>query len=242
MNMNTNEITTGQTAELIALFAKKMPLDMSSDVAQGWIENPDGFERTIRMNLLPPAATYEIAPIPRDWSKFYKKYFGIVADFSAIRIPAKVAGFDRLIVVAEGVSINQVYETGKKNFGSWKWCGGDIESNMRVEERGPVKTVYAIWIRNGQEADDDLKNLSAEMIAERKIDTENLLERLLHGFKFWSETKTHLDIETITLCASSRYAGGHVPDVSRLNDGDVRVCRCGPQRADPRLRARRAGR
>ncbi len=181
----------------------------------------------------------EYGAILHDWSKFYKKYFGIVADFSTIRIPAKVVGFDRLIIVAEGLSINQVYETGKKNFGSWKWCSGDIESNMRVEERGSVKVSYAIWVRNGQEADEDLKNLSAEMV-DRPQDTENLLERLIHGFKFWSETKEHLDIETVTLCASSRYADGGVPGVLRSDVGGVGVDRYGRRLAISCLRARRA--
>lgn len=182
----------------------------------------------------------EYGAVLRDWSKFYKKYFGIMADFSTARIPAKVAGFDRLIVIVEGISINQVYETGKKNFSSWKWCSDDIESNVRPEERGLVKLAYAIWVRNGQEADDDLKNMPAEMIDEQKIDTENLLERLIHGFKYWSETKTHLDIETVTLCASSRYSDGGVPYVLRRDWGGVSVRRSDVRSQDPNLCARRA--
>ncbi len=184
----------------------------------------------------------EYGTILRDWSKFYKKYFGITADFSTIRIPAKVIDLDRLIVIVEGISINQVYETGKKNFGSWKWCSADIESNMRPEERGQVKATYAIWVRNGQEADDDLHDMSAHMIAGQKIDTENLLERLVHGFKYWSETKTHLDIKTVTLCASSRCSVGYVPCVGRCGRGDVDVNYYGVRRRPPGLRARRAGR
>ncbi len=182
--------------------------------------------------------TREYGAILRDWSKFYKKFFGITADFSTIRIPAKVQGLDRLIVIAQGVSINQVYETGKKNFTSWKWCNGDIESKMRPEERGSVKAAYAIWVRDSQEADEDLQNLSAEMV-ERPQDTENLLERLVHGFKYWSETKQHLDVRTVTLCASSRYADGFVPKVNRNNDGDVNINRYDPSNRNPNLRARR---
>lgn len=176
------------------------------------------------------------------WTIFYHTYFGLTTDLSGIRIPAKKDGFDRLIVVAKGMSINLVYETGKKNFGSWKWCGDeDLESQMQESERGLVKESYAFWVRDNQEADEDLKNWSAQMIAnsKEKIDTENLLERLLHGFKYWSETRNHLDISTITLCASSRCVDGYVPFVARDCVGCVDVDGYAPGFRRGALRARR---
>ena len=179
----------------------------------------------------------------QSWVSFYHTYFGLTTDLSGIRIPAKKDGFDCLIVVARGMSINLVYETGKKNFRSWKWCGDeDLESQMKESERGPVKESYAFWVRDNQEADEDMKNQSAQMIADskEKIDTENLLERLLHGFKYWSETKNHLDISTITLCASSRYVDGDVPGVDRDDDGLVFVDGFVPEDRYDDLRARRA--
>jgi hypothetical protein len=178
-------------------------------------------------------------PLLQDWADFYKKYFGLTLDLSGVRISEKVEGFDRLIVVAVGMSINLVYETGKKNFNSWKWCNGDLETKVRKCERGKVKAAYAFWVRDNREADDDLKNTSALMIEDQEIDTENLLERLLHGLKYWSETSEHLDVHTITLCASSRGVGGLVPGVFRFDDGGVYVCGCEPGRRDAYLRARR---
>ncbi len=179
-------------------------------------------------------------PLLQSWVDFYFKYFGLVIDLSGVKIPDKKEGFDRLIVVAAGMSINLIYDTGKKNFSSWKWCDDDLESKMRESERGTVKVPYAFWVRDNQEADEDLKNTSALMIEEQKIDTENLLERLLHGFKYWSENKQHLDVGTVTLCASSRSADGDVPRVARDYDGLVRVHRYVPQYRVAGLRARRA--
>ena len=99
-------------------------------------------------------------------------------------------------------------------------------------------TVRTNHSRDGDE--DILKELSAETILERKIDTESLLERLLHGFKFWSEKKKHLDVKSVTLCASSRYSDGGVPSVDRDSDSDVDVGRHGARCSDPAFRARRA--
>ncbi|HEU0080698.1 MAG TPA: hypothetical protein VFQ72_01570 [Candidatus Paceibacterota bacterium] len=175
-----------------------------------------------------------------DWRKFYVVRLGFDVDMAGVRIPARVKGFDRLIVVPQGISVNQVYEKGKVCFPSWKWCDDDLESVMRELERGGAKETYAIWVRDGREADKDLRKMSAEDIAERKIDTESLLERLLHGFKYWSETGKHLDERSYTLCASSRFADGFVPRVLRSSFGRVCVYWFDVRRADPSLGARRA--
>src|SRR3989344_1892586 len=155
--------------------------------------------------LVPLSVTSNI----ESWKAFYRKFFNFTVDLTNVQVPERIEGFDRLIIIAKGLSINQVYETGKKNFSSWKWCDGDIESQMQDSERGMVET-YTLWVRNEQEADKDLLGKSAEDI-ENPQDTETLLERLLHGFKYWSETREHLDRKTYTLCASSRCSDGFVP-------------------------------
>lgn len=174
-----------------------------------------------------------------DWADFYKKFFGIDLDMTGVKIPFHIEGFDRLIIVAGGVSINQVYEKGKENFSSWKWCDDDLESKMQESERGETKTSYAIWVRDEREADKDLLGKSA-LDVKRPKDTESLLERLLHGFKYWSETGGHLDVRTYTLCAGSRYSDGDVPGVSRDGGGVVCVGGCDPQGRDGGIGARRA--
>ncbi|MEK7607388.1 MAG: hypothetical protein AAB484_00475 [Patescibacteria group bacterium] len=234
------KITTGQVAEMIAMFAKKLPFDMPKAIAQKWIDDPDSFESTIALALGANDTSCSDSSDQIDgWKTFYKKFFNIDLDMTGVKIPAKVEGFDRLIIVAKGVSINQVYEIGKKNFPSWKWCDGDIESQMQASERGKVKETYAIWVHDEQEADKDLLGKSAEDIKNPQ-DTENLLERLLHGFKYWSETGEHLDRKTYTLCVASRYSAGDVPYVNRYDDGDVSVGRFNPQIRNAFIGARRA--
>lgn len=161
------------------------------------------------------------------WVEFYKKYFNLDLKMTKIKIPDHTEGFDRLIIIAKGISINQVYETMQASFPSWKWCVSELEEEIQVSQRGEVKKTYAIWARDIEGIDKDLKHISAEKV-ERPMDTENLLERLIHGFKYWAETGTHLDSGTYTLCASSRYICGDVPRVRLIGVSDVGVGKCSP--------------
>lgn len=173
-----------------------------------------------------------------DWQSFYKKFFDVGVDLSAVRVPKDL---DRTLMFPKGISINLVVKAHiDRNITFWKYTESDLESVMRESERGLTKAAYAIRVRNCQEADKDLKNLSAEMIAAQNIDTESLLERLIHGLKYFDETGKHLDVENITLCARSRYSVGFVPDVRRNSGGDVFVYGCSVRRSLPDLRARRA--
>ena len=79
------------------------------------------------------------------------------------------------------------------------------------EERDPRKGAYAIWIRDMVEADENLKNISADSIKARGLTTETLTERLLQELVCWHETKKRLDVQNITLCSGSRYRDGYVP-------------------------------
>ena len=95
------------------------------------------------------------------------------------------------------------------------------------EERDPRKGAYAIWIRDTVEADENLKNISADSIKARGLTTETLTERLLQELVCWHETKKRLDIQNITLCSGSRNRVGRVPSVHWCrHDGWVHVSYC----------------
>lgn len=151
-----------------------------------------------------------------DWQSFCKTFFGLDVDFSGIRIPERRPGFDRLLFIAQGLTPNLVCEACRQSFPCWRYTE-DLDSAVSFNERATAEP-YAIWVRDMQEADDELKNLSANQIKERGTNTETLTERLVHGLKYWSETKKHLDERNITLCAGSRYRSGDVPRVRW--DGD----------------------
>ena len=192
-------------------------------------------------HLLSPKASVPVVTTPsvrrllRSWSKFYHRYFGIQPDFSGLMIPPRPEGFDFLIVVLKGITSNLVYAVMSSHFQCWKsWDNLDSIKS----DRDSTQT-YAIWVRNRQEADEELKNLSVNKIQEMGLKTETLPERLLHGFKFWDESHIHLDVRNITLCAGSRDSYGNVPVVN-WDVSKVRVCWYFPADASVFLRARSA--
>ncbi len=234
-----------------ARFATKLgSIEAPHDLVDAFLKEGDShpfYQAIIEYFASKPSVIQDLTPWTvsalMNWRDFYQKYFGIDLDTTSIRIPEKVNGFDRLVVIAKGVRLNQVWNIYKdREIPTWQWWSGSLENAMQESERGSVKRSYAFWVRDSQEADDEMKNISAEMIAngEEKIDVENLLERLVHGLKFWDETKKHLDVNNITLCASSRYADGLVPFVGRLDGSRVFVGGYDPSYRYSCLRARQA--
>ena len=248
--MNANIATPGMCLSAGARFATKLgSISASHDLVDAFLKEGDShsFYQVILEHFTPKASKTQsltpwVAAALANWGDFYQKFFGIDLDVTAIRIPEKVDGFDRLIVVAKGIRLNQVWNAHEeREIRTWKWWSGSLEKAMQESERGPVKESYAFWVRDVQEADEEMKNLSAQMIADspKKIDTETLLERLVHGLKFWDEIEKQLDVNNITLCASSRYADGAVPEVY-WRDDNVLVRGYYPSYRNPYLRARQA--
>lgn len=173
--------------------------------------------------------------IRTEWQDFYARILGIEVDFSEVQIPEHKPEFDRVLIIAHGLLISRALEACE--FPHWCYWD-DPDSAITVDERSAVNSPpYAIRVRDCVEADDDLKGLSAENIEERGIKTQTVLERVLHELKFFDETKQHLDIKNITLCAGSRGSDGFVPDVYWFS-GKLFLSWSHPQIVDPNLRAR----
>jgi hypothetical protein len=103
----------------------------------------------------------------------------------------------------------------------------------------PVKTSRSF--KNVQEADEELKNKSAEDLQRQGIECITLRERLIMELLYFKETGKHLDVDNITLCAGSRAQRGGVPGVRwDGDDGELSVFWYYPQFASGRLRARAA--
>lgn len=238
-------ITTGQVTELIALFAKKLPLSMPKGTAQKWIENPDDFAAIISEALLPKESAFRtgmdlynnIEKQFKGWQNFYTKFFGLTPDLSGVIIPAHVEGFDRLVIVAQGISLNQVWEVCREQFDCWKYISFGLESVMQESECGPAQATTARWFRDRVEADEEMKSLSARQLTEQNIAGITLMEYLLLELKYFSETGKHLDIKNWTLCSGSRYSDGTVPYVG-WRGGRLRVDWYGLGTRDDSLRSR----
>ena len=145
----------------------------------------------------------------RDWQTLYRQEFGIEIDISKIRIPKRVPGFDRLIVVAPGLTPEKIFSVLKKRMDVWKYAD-DLDT---VKSDRKTDRAYAIWVRDRQEADEELRNKSANDFAKEQINGITLEERLLLELKYFLETGKHLDEKNWTLCAGSRNSDGDVLDV-----------------------------
>lgn len=203
--------------------------ELSSEQVQAIIEhrNPFAVERSVSPSALGIAEAQLAA-----WHTLYQER-GI--ELGEILIPERKPCFDRLIVVAARLTNNQVYAWCEQKFGCWRYQG---DLNTITSERSP-KRAYAIWVRERVEADEELKNLSANQLEKKKVSGITLLERLLYELKYFAETGKHLDVENFTLCAGSRCSDGNVPRVGwRSGRREVGVSWCGPDRARDGLRAR----
>lgn len=218
----------------MCLWFKEPGKGLSLDQLQLFIEHRNPFAKaTVKL-----ADAFEA--IRRDWETFYKDVFGLVVDFSALRIPKCPGTGWRLIIIAMGIGPELAYQISKQIFGkAWKYHDASLDVVIVKNERSNKDGAYAIWVCDGQEADEVHKNKSANQIEAEKLFTETGLERLVHGLKYFKETGKQLDVKTITLCSGSRYYDGSVPRVYWNSGYDkLYVYWCNPGSAHDRLRAR----
>ncbi len=153
------------------------------------------------------------------WVRLYHEVFGIELDPSTVRIPERERGSDRLIVIAKGMTPGTIFAVMARLFPSWKYVG-DLDLDV-ISVRTAKDGSYAVWCRDRPEADTENRNQAARAFSQE--DCLTLEERLLYEICYFRETGKHLDVESFTICAGSRYRDGDVPRVYRDDDGDVSV-------------------
>src|SRR3989338_3173881 len=151
-----------------------------------------------------------IEEILADWARFYKEVFCLDLDFSGVIIPERKPGFDRLLVIAQGMTHQRLFDKCKELFPSWKYTDKNLDEIIK-SDRASQSGHYAIWVRDRVEADEENKNLSADDLKKRNSAEITFEERMLYELKFFKETGKHLDIKNWTLCAGSRDSDGNVP-------------------------------
>lgn len=160
-----------------------------------------------------------------DWTEFYKVHYGITVDLSAVPLPPITQGFGWGVVVVPGITVQQVFNNWeKKGVTASKYTDKSLDEviSREKDERNADKGPYISWCRDRRAADEELKNLSANQIAQRGLKTMTLLERELLGEWYHTKTGDHLDPDTYTNCTGSRYSDGDVPDVD-FHDGSSKV-------------------
>jgi len=194
---------------------------------------PEGFFAGKKEKL-----TGELSETIKQWQEFYQETFKITPDFSKLEIPEKREGFDKLLVIAKGMTPQKLFNQCKELFPAVKYTEDDLDKVI-TSDRHAKKESYAIWIRDRLEADKELKDLSADVIKKQGLVTETLEERLIQELEYFKRTNEHLDKETTTLCAGSRYADGSVPSV-HWHVGHLKVGWNGIVTHDDHWRAREA--
>jgi len=76
----------------------------------------------------------------------------------------------------------------------------------------PPKKITTRYFKKTVEADENLKNKSADDLGKKGIEGITLRERIIMELQYFNETGEHLDIINITLCSGSRRSDGDVPD------------------------------
>jgi hypothetical protein len=202
----------GQLREILATLVQTVPGELSSYDAQRIIENKgwligevqDLF--TLRKLLLD------------EWVQFYREVFGIEVIFSNLKIPKRLPGFTRLLVVAKGLTLKRMLEVSKKHYAvddspSGRYYYGDQETRG-THDRLPSEA-YAVWVRD--QVDPELKytDFHPRLLKDRGVQGITLLEHLLFHLKYFRETGGLLDRNgTSTLCFGSRDAYGCITSVS----------------------------
>ena len=190
------DFTAGQIHEMLVTLGKAgFSPEMAAIVANAKFDKAEEI-----VGLFP------FGELPEDiarWQKFYCDYFWIKMNFINLYIPRRPASDWRLLIMVDLLLEEIAWKYRELKIPYWQYYNDldvEIVRNDRTAQSGP----YAIWVRDRQEADEELKNLSASKLAEMKISTETLAERMIHGLTYYLETGQHLDIKNITLCGGSR--------------------------------------
>ena len=105
------------------------------------------------------------------------------------------------------VKTSEIIEECKKLFPVWTY------KDITDKEFPPPKKQTTRYFKKNVEADEDLKNLSADDLKEKGEKGITLRERLIMELDYFKETGKHLDIRSSTLCSGSRDSDGGVPIV-----------------------------
>lgn len=161
------------------------------------------------------------------WRSFWKELGIKNPDFAGIRAFVEHPGFRPLILPKnELITAQYLYDCCLERF---RCCKHYKDSLDNVKNDRDSMGAYVVWFRDKFEADQELKNLSANELKEKK-NFINLPERIIMEYDYFGRTGGHLDISTATLCAGSCFTNGSLPLVF-CRDSRMYIRRCSVRRA-----------
>lgn len=159
--------------------------------------------------------------------RFYQKFLGFdCSDLSDIPVPSPAPGFNWLlpiVAIDNKAPIEALYRALSKQFRCWRSTEKILDEVVTTNTRDSRQGSYVIRLRDRVEADEELKNLSANDLDSRQLTVVTLYERMVLEGWYYAKTGKHLDIKNVTLCAGSRAVDGHVPD-AHWNSDDSMFC------------------
>jgi len=196
-----------------------MLADLAHKLQHGSI-TPEELAMFLKSENLPEE---NILTLIQDWQKFLYEIFNVEADFSEVLIPSAPDELVWPICVPKGITTEQAFSRGKRQFSIRKYTKKSLDDVLDLSSgRDAWQNSYIVCVHPNVEADEDLKNLSANDIAAQKINTITLKERILLGrFLYWKK-EIILDRKISTLCAGSCCSDGSVPAAGWF-DGRFRV-------------------
>lgn len=175
----------------------------------------------------------DIPALLDEWACFYKRLgFGEI-DFSDVVVPNRRPGFNRLIVVPQGMTLEMTIELCRASFPCRVYMD-EVLDGTRVKNAGEsFDSAYALWARNGRGPDPILRDMSAYTCRKSEKTFMKLIPRLIFELKFFHECGRHLDNPSVgknhTICPDTNhirpeekeltYLDGGVPMVSADNCG-----------------------
>ena len=204
--------------EIDGITRGKKLADLELEDLKKILEGYKKIENALGISSKKEKLTGELPETIKPWQEFYQKTFRITPDFSKLEIPEKREGFDKLLVIAKGMTPQKLFDQCKELFPAEKDTKKDLDEII-TSDRHAKKESYAIWVRDCIEADDQkLEDLSVDEIKKQGLVTETLEERLIQELEYFFRTKDHLDKERVNLCVGSLYVTGRVPSVRWVND------------------------
>ena len=199
-----NPLTEGEIFELGATVMQQLGRGIDPDKARYYIRHKSQLGKDLRKLGLSSMPEFDSA----EWERFYSKHSSHTVDLAGLHIPPKPDYPCRAVVMIAGITNNEIFDACTKAFKTWRYTN-DLNTVTDVVQRpsGP----YVVWVRDVVEADEAMKNKSAEDIEKAGTNSLTLKERMVLELKYFDETGKHLDIQNWTLCSGSRYAGGSVP-------------------------------
>lgn len=211
--MNKNDhIIVDEVKNISIALISAIPPNLSAEAALRWSHSKNLLIKKVQTILLDDGSR-EIEPVLAEWRSLYLDLFGIKKDFSALAIPQKPVGLNRLMVRAANVSNSAILTVCEQTFPvEYHPLGefGDVLDSVTQNDTRPQMD-YAFWVKDLTESEMS----PPPDIASPPTPRITISERLLFELKYFRETKDHLDMEKTTCCFGTRHSeGGERPVVS----------------------------